>query len=123
MATPATFDISEMKLVMEGDGVEVRRAPAGDSMTLLWIKCPKGFDFAPALKGLPHDMCCCEHWGTMLEGRMEISTHDGKALTLSAGQAFHLLPGHMPSFQEDCSWFEFTPTDQAERLLSHMGLA
>ncbi len=63
MSTPAVFDISEMALAMQGDGVDVRHAPAGDSMTLVWISCPKGFDFGPALKGLPHDMCCCEHCG------------------------------------------------------------
>lgn len=116
------FDTSQMELLMEGDGVEVRRASAGESMTLVWIKCPGGFDFGPALEGLPHDMCPCEHWGTILEGQMEIETHDGKSYTLSEGQAFHLLPGHSPSFPEDCSWFEFTPTEQANRLFDHMGL-
>ncbi|UCC84571.1 MAG: hypothetical protein JSW46_06490 [Gemmatimonadota bacterium] len=116
------LEITEMALVMEGEGVEVRRAPAGDSMTLVWVTCPKGFDFGPALKGLPHDMCCCEHWGMITKGRMEIVTHDGKSVSLGAGQAFHLLPGHMPSFPEDCAWYEFSPTEQVERLFSHMGL-
>lgn len=116
------FDITKMALVMEGEGVEVRRAPAGDSMTLLWVSCPKGFDFGPALKGLPHDMCSCEHWGMITKGRMEIVTHDGNSVSLAAGQAFHLLPGHMPSFPEDCAWYEFSPTEQVEHLLSHMGL-
>jgi hypothetical protein len=112
-----------MDLVLQDGGVEVRRAPAGDGMTLLWISCPAGFDFGPALKGLPHDMCCCEHWGAITKGSMNITTHDGQSLSLSAGQAFHLLPGHSPDFPEDCAWYEFTPTDQVERLLSHMGLA
>ena len=107
MGSPVAFDVSKMRVVMESSGVEVRCAPAGDSMTLLWLKCPRGFDFAPALQGLPHNMCCCEHWGTMIEGSMEITTHDGKSLTLSAGQAFHLLPGHMPSFP--VAWPAATP--------------
>jgi hypothetical protein len=123
MSSPSAFEISEMALAMQADGVEVRRAPAGDAMTLIWISCPKGFDFGPALKGLPHDMCCCEHWGMITKGRMDIVSHDGQSLSLSAGQAFHLLPGHMPSFPEDCSWYEFTPTEHAERLFSHMGIA
>ncbi len=123
MSSPAAFEFSGMALAMQGDGVEVRRAPAGDAMTLVWISCAKGFDFGPALKGLPHDMCCCEHWGMITKGRMDIVTHDGQSLSLSAGQAFHLLPGHMPSFPEECSFFEFTPTEQVERLFSHMGIA
>ncbi len=123
MSSPAAFEFSGMALAMQSDGVEVRRAPAGDAMTLVWISCTKGFDFGPALKGLPHDMCCCEHWGIVTKGRMNIVTHDGQSLSLSAGQAFHLLPGHMPSFPEDCSFYEFTPTEHVERLFSHMGIA
>lgn len=91
-------------------------------MTLMWISCPEGFDFGPALEGLPHDMCCCEHWGSILEGRMDIRTHDGQSYSLKEGQAFHLLPGHMATFPQDCSWYEFSPSDQVERLLTHMGL-
>ena len=56
------------------------------------------------------------------EGSMKIHTHDGHSATLAAGDAFHLLPGHIPEFPEDCAWYEFTPDDQAKRLLSHMGL-
>ncbi len=123
MGNPSAFELPEMSLVMEGDGVEVRRAPAGDGMTLVWVRCPAGFDFGPALQGLPHDMCCCEHWGMVTEGRMDIVTHDGRSLSLSAGQAFHLLPGHLPSFPEDCAWYEFSPTQQVDRLFTHMGLA
>lgn len=123
MSSTAAFEPSQMELVMKGDDVEVRRAPAGDGMTLMWISCPEGFDFGPALEGLPHDMCCCEHWGAILEGRMDINTHDGNHYSLQEGQAFHLLPGHMPSFPRACSWYEFSPTEQVERLLSHMGLA
>ena len=122
MTKPAVFDVTGMTLAMQTDGAELRREPAGDGMTLLWITAPKGFDFGPALKGLPHDMCCCEHWGMITKGRMDVITHDGKSLSLSAGQAFHLLPGHAPSFPEDCSWYEFTPTDQAQRLFAHLGI-
>lgn len=122
MNVPAAFDTNEMELLMDDGGVQVRRAEAGEGMTLLWITAPAGFDFGPALKGLPHDMCCCEHWGMITKGSMNITTHDGEELSLSEGQAFHLLPGHAPQFPEDCAWYEFTPTDQAERLLSHIGL-
>jgi hypothetical protein len=123
MTFPTAYSIPQMQLVMQADGVEVRRAPAGDAMALVWIRVPQGFDFGPALKGLPHDMCNCEHWGVVTEGRMEIRTHDGQQLSLAAGQPFHLLPGHMPSFPEACAFFEFTPADQVDRLFAHMGLA
>lgn len=123
MITPSAYDVSEMKTVMDSDGVEVRRAEAGPDMTVVWIKCPAGTDFGPALQGLPHDMCCCEHWGVITAGQMDIVTHDGQSLSLEEGEAFHLLPGHMPSFPVDCAWYEFTPTDQVDRLFTHMGIA
>lgn len=118
----AVFDASKMATVMDSDGVQLRRADAGGGMTLLWVSCPKGFDFGPALKGLPHDMCCCEHFGMVTKGRMQIRTHDGQSLSLAEGDAFHLLPGHLPAFPEDCAWYEFTPTDQVDRLFKHLGL-
>ena len=77
------FEVSGMELAMQADGAEVRQAPAGDRMTLIWISCSKGFDFGPAVKGLPHDMCCCEHWGMITKGRMDIMTHEGESLSLS----------------------------------------
>ena len=122
MSSSEAFEAAEMALAMEGDGVEVRHAQAGEAMSLVWISCPKGFDFAPALKGLSHDMCCCEHWGMITQGQMDIVTHDGQTLSLRAGQAFHLLPGHTPSFPVDTAWYEFTPTEHVQRLFSHMGI-
>jgi len=119
---PSVFDVSTMNLVLQDDGVEFRRAPAGEGTDLLWISCVKGFDFTPALKGLPHDMCCCEHWGMIMKGAMDIVTADGQSLSLKQGQGFHLLPGHFPTFPEDCAFFEYTPTEHVERLIANMGL-
>ncbi|MEX2598222.1 MAG: hypothetical protein WD533_01045, partial [Dehalococcoidia bacterium] len=59
----AIFNPQNMEVVLRDEGVEVRRASTGGGMTLLWFCCAEGFDFAPALQGLPHDMCSCEHWG------------------------------------------------------------
>lgn len=122
MSAPAAFDVSNMEVILQDEGVDFRRAPAGENMTLLWISCAKGFDFGPALKGLPHDMCCCEHWGMVTKGAMDIVTHDGHSATVRQGQGFHLKPGHFPSFPEDCEFFEYTPNDHVERLLANLGV-
>ena len=103
MSVPRVCDTSKMNVVMEGEGVEVRRAEAGSGMSLVWIKWPRGFDFGPALKDLPQDMCSCEHWGVITSGSMDIVTHDGHSFSLTDGQALQLLPGHLPAFPEDCS--------------------
>ena len=116
------YDAASMTVALQDGGAEVRSALAGDGTTLVYISVPKGFDFGPALKGLPHDMCCCEHWGVVTKGRMDILTSEGAELSVGAGEAFHLLPGHLPSFPEDCSFYEFTPRDEADRLFGHLGI-
>lgn len=122
MEIPTTHDPAEMTVVMDHDGVQVRRAEVGSDMTLVWVSCPAGTDFGPSLAGLPHDMCCCEHWGVLTKGQMDITTHDGRSLSVKSGEAFHLLPGHLPNFPVDTSWYEFSPTEQVNTLFAHMGI-
>ena len=117
------FDVSAMHVAMSNEGAEVEDRSRGRREELVHISVPKGFDFGPALKGLPHDMCCCEHWGVVTKGRMDIVTHDGQSMSLGAGQAIHLLPGTCRRFPEDCAFYEFTPSDQADRLFAHIGIA
>ena len=50
-------------IVIDGDGVELRTATAGD-MTAAFVKVPAGTDFGPALEGLPGDACPCPTGGT-----------------------------------------------------------
>jgi len=101
------------------------RQPAAlrPTMTLIWIKCSNGVTFGSETKARPPDRSCCERWGTVISGQMNLVTHDGSSVTYEAGEAFHLLPGSLPTFPEDCSWYEFTPNHQVERLFTHMGLA
>ena len=92
-----SFD--DMNPTLSGDGVDMR-----------------------ACKGLPHDACPCEHWGTMVAGQMNITTHDGQSFELKAGDAFHLQPGHLPTFPVDTEWLDYSPKSQVEELLQNMGL-
>jgi hypothetical protein len=67
---------SNVPVAIKDDNVEVRMTEVGD-MTASFIRLAKGTDLAPALVGLPDDLCPCPHWGYMLEGRLLMHTGDG----------------------------------------------
>ena len=66
----------DVPIVIDGDGVEVRMREEGD-LTVSFVRLPAGANLAPALKGLPDDLCPCPHWGYMLKGRLRMHTKDG----------------------------------------------
>jgi hypothetical protein len=68
-------------------------------------------DMAPLLKGLPDDLCTCEHWGYVTRGRVTFTFKD-HAEVFEAGDAFRVRPGHSPSTAAGTEWVLFTPEDQ-----------
>lgn len=112
----------DMNPTLSADGVDMRTSRIGDDVVLMRVRCEPGTDFGPACKGLPHDACPCEHWGFVITGRMDVATHDGQTFSFGAGDAFHLLPGHMPTFPEATEWLDFSPRAQVEHLLVNMGI-
>ena len=79
----------------------------------------KGIDLAPALHGLPSDLCPCPHWGYMLKGRLRMKTAEGDQV-FEAGDAFYWGPGHAPEALEDCEYVDFSPTAEFEPVLDHL---
>lgn len=55
---------NDAPVAIEGDGVELRMQEVGGDMTVAFVTFPKGTDMAPALKGMPDDLCQCPHWGS-----------------------------------------------------------
>jgi hypothetical protein len=49
---------------------------------------PAKFDSAPFYRGLPDDMCPCEHWCYLAKGKLRYRFSDGDTLTARAGDAF-----------------------------------
>jgi hypothetical protein len=76
---------------------------------------PAGFDSAPLYKGLPDDMCPCEHWCYLVRGRMTYRFSDGEEIEVAAGEAFHLRAGHLAEVPEDAELIEFTRADAYRR--------
>jgi hypothetical protein len=81
---------------------------------------PAGFDSAPLYRGLPDDMCPCEHWCYLVKGRLRYRFADGEELAVQAGEAFHLRAGHLAEALEDAELIEFTAAAQYRRKAEHL---
>jgi hypothetical protein len=81
---------------------------------------PEGFDSAPFYRGLPDDMCPCEHWCYLVKGRLRYRFADGETLTATAGDAFRVRPGHLADVLEDAELIEFTPAEDYRRKAKHL---
>lgn len=64
-------------VAIAGDGVELRLKEIGGGFSVAFMRLSKGMEMAPALKGLPDDLCQCPHWGYLLKGTLRMHTKDG----------------------------------------------
>ena len=105
-------------IVLKDENVELRMTEVGQ-MTVSFIRLRKGTDLGPALDGLPGNLCPCPHWGFMLEGRLGMHTATGDK-QYDAGEAFYWAPGHAPFAIEDCSYVDFSPTEEFMPVVRHI---
>jgi hypothetical protein len=95
----------KLPILVEAGPSQVRGIDWG-GMRVALLSVPAGADFAPLLKGLPNDRCPGEHWGYVLKGRLRITHGDNQEETLSAGDFYHLTPGHTGVAEEDTEFME-----------------
>jgi hypothetical protein len=101
------------------EGMETRFLDFGE-MVCARHSIPAGFDSAPLYRGLPDDMCPCEHWCYLLRGHLVYRFSDGDEREVAAGEAFHLRPGHLAEVLEDAELIEFTEADAYRRKAEHL---
>jgi hypothetical protein len=92
-------------------------------MTLVRHRTPAGFDSTPLYRGLPGDMCSCEHWCYLADGELRYRVADGEELHVRAGEAFHLRGGHLAEALAEAELIELTRSEEyrrkAEQLARH----
>ncbi len=115
--TSTTYD--EAQVAFAAEGVEVRTQELGGDMSVLYMRASKGTDLGPVLKGLPDDLCQCQHWGYVIKGRIRLRTKQGEE-TYDAGQVFYWAPGHAPEALEDSEFFDFSPTKEINATVDHV---
>ena len=75
-------------------------------------------DMAPLFKGLPDDRCQCDHWGYVLKGSFRVTYLDGPEEIVSAGEAYHLRPGHFVQTIEPVELLELSPVEAHDRTMA-----
>ena len=105
-------------VTIKDNNVELRLSEASD-LSVSFVRLQQGTDLAPALAGLPGDLCPCPHWGYMLKGRLAMKTRAGDEV-YEAGQAFYWPPGHAPRAIEDCEYVDFSPTQEFAVVIRHI---
>lgn len=108
----------EVPVAIEGNGVELRMRPEGE-LTVAFVRLPAGANLAPALHGLPGDLCPCPHGVYMLKGRVRMHTKN-VASEYAAGQAFYGAPGHAPEAIEDSEYVDFSPTEEFKKVIDRI---
>ncbi len=97
----------DLPIAVDVDEVTIRGTEWGDwhveHMTVKTL-----VDMTPLLKGLPHDMCQCPHWGYLLRGTMRVRYPDREEV-IEGGQAYYLAPGHVPVMEAGTELLEFSP--------------
>ena len=99
-------------------GVRVQSQNWG-GMTLSYINMAAGVDFTPVLKGLPHDLCHCPHWGYVIKGQILLKYRDGSEERVTSGQLFHWPVGHTAIFEKETEYIELSPQKEMSELLAH----
>lgn len=89
-------------------------------MTLARHRVPAGFDSSPRYRGLPDDMCPCEHWCYLVRGELRYRFADGATAEFAAGDAFHVRAGHLADVLADAELIELTRTDEYRRKAEHL---
>jgi hypothetical protein len=112
---------------MSWEEAEVSRVGAMESrvldlgeMVCVRHTIPAAFDSAPLYKGLPNDMCPCEHWCYLVRGELRYRFADGGTLDAHAGEAFHVRGGHLADILEDAELIEFTRAEDYRRKAEHL---
>ena len=72
-------------------------------------------------RGLPDDHCQCDHWGYVFSGSFRAMLSDGSEYVVSAGEAYHLPPGHRIQTIDAVELIEFSPKDEHARTMEQVG--
>jgi hypothetical protein len=74
--------------------------------------------FTQLLDGSPDGMCQAPHWGYLFTGKITIKYKDREE-TITAGDAYYMEPGHIPTFMEAGTEFlEFSPKAEQDQTMA-----
>ncbi len=84
---------------------------------------PSGRDATAVFhRAFPDGRCPVPHWGYLVKGRMRIKYPDHEEV-ISAGEAWYMPPGHIPTTEEDVVDIVFTLAGEYEKVMTTIGAA
>jgi hypothetical protein len=89
--------------------------------TVNFESMPAHFGGPDFYRGLPDDLCQCEHWGYVRKGKLKVTYGDGTEEIINAGEAYYMRPGHVGESLEETETVEFSPTAEWERTMEQIG--
>ncbi len=107
------YALTDLPVVFAEAGIVTREMAMGD-LDASHERLPAGLDLAPLFKGLPDDLCQCQHWGYLLRGRVRVIYPDREEL-IQPGDCFYMPAGHLPVFEEDSEWLIFSPRGEHKK--------
>jgi hypothetical protein len=105
-----TRDNTDLAVDIKGIGQQYRAEDGG--MIIALERWNTGLDTAEMFAELPDGACQEPHWGYVLKGSVTLRYTEGDGETLTAGQAYHIRPGHNAHVDEDVELVEFTRADE-----------
>lgn len=111
--------LTDLPTCLESGDVCIQAEDWGD-INVARIRFPRGTNATPLLKGLPEDLCQCPHWGTVLEGSINVRYADGHTETVRAGDVYYWPPGHTVWVDEDYETVEFSPSGPMGEVIKHL---
>lgn len=110
---------TDLSTRLDAGGVCIQAEDWGD-INVARVRFPKGADATPLLEGMPHDLCQCPHWGTVVKGSINVRYADGSEETVKAGEVYYWPPGHTVWVDEDYEAIEFSPSGPMGEVIDHL---
>jgi hypothetical protein len=77
----------------------MRSIKAGEmEIGFTWTKGPR--DYSSIYKGLPGDVCPCDHYGYVFSGRIRARYADGTEEVIGPGEVYWIPKGHVLIYEE-----------------------
>jgi hypothetical protein len=101
-------------------GPAIDHAEHLEDYTVDFVSIRQTHSLAPLLQGLPGDSCQCPHWGYLFTGKLTVAYVDRPDEVYEGGDAFYLLPGHVPAAEAGSEFVQFSPKDQLAEVQAAM---
>lgn len=103
-----------------GPGVEMAMGDLGGGWSASVSRIDVDFDMPDLYQGLPGNACPLEHLGYVVKGTFTVTTSDGSDEVYEAGDAFHIMPGHLPHYSAGLEVVDFTDTEASAQVEAHL---